>query len=280
MKVIGAGFGRTGTLSLKAGLEKLGFGPCYHMVEVLKHGHGAFWREAMRKRARGEPIAWDAVFGNYRATVDYPAANFYGELAEAYPEAKVVLTIRDPQRWYDSASRAFGSVPNFDASSAGGYILSKAMSLLSPKFWEAMSAMQEMREESGISFDGSPEDRDRATKDFERPVREVEERVPAERLLVYEVKQGWDPLCEFLGLEAPQGEPFPHLNEGERFPELMRRAVLSELAGRLGKVLAVASALVFVSWVLRRALRPELPTRQEPSSTYGNLARKLIRPTS
>ena len=143
-----------------------------------------------------------------------------------------------------------------------------------------MSAMQEMREESGISFDGSPEDRERVNKDFERHVREVEERVPAERLLVYGVKQGWGPLCELLGVEAPQAEPFTRLNEGERFPELMRRAVLSELAGRLGKVLAVASALVFVSRVLRRAPRAEFPMRQEPWRTYGNLARKLIHPTS
>ena len=97
--------------------------------------------------------------------------------------------------------------------------------------------------------------------------------MPAERLLVYEVKQGWGPLCEFPGVEAPQEEPFPHLNEGERFPELMRRAVLSELAGRLGKVLAVASALVFVSWVFGRAPHPGLPTRQEPSRTSTGTSR-------
>jgi hypothetical protein len=71
MEVIGAGFGRTGTLSLKAALERLGFSPCYHMVEVPKHGHGTFWKEAMRKRARGEPIERDPVFANYRATVDF-----------------------------------------------------------------------------------------------------------------------------------------------------------------------------------------------------------------
>jgi Sulfotransferase domain len=75
-----------------------------------------------------------------------------------------------------------------------------------------------------------PEDRGRATKGFEEHVREVKERVPPERLLVYEVREGWGPLCAFLGVEAPQGERFPHLNEGEQFPRLMRRAVLSELA--------------------------------------------------
>jgi hypothetical protein len=85
--------------------------------------------------------------------------------------------------------------------------------------------MQEMREGSGVSFDGSPEDRERATEGFEEHVREVKESVRPERLLVYEVREGWGPLCGFLGVEAPQGEPFPHLNEGEQFSRLMRRAV-------------------------------------------------------
>jgi len=255
MGVIGAGFGRTGTLSLKAALERLGFSPCYHMVEVPRRGHGSFWREAMRRKARGEPVDWDAAFAGYRATVDFPAANFYAELAEAYPKAKVILTVRDPQRWYDSASKAFGSVPLIDPSSAGGYLVSKVMGLLVPKLWGAMSAMQEMREGSGVSFDGSPQDRERATEGFERHLREVKERVPAERLLVYEVKQGWGPLCEFLGVEGPRDEPFPHLNEGEQFPKLMRRAMLSELAPRLGKAASAASALALGWWALGRRLR-------------------------
>jgi hypothetical protein len=146
----------------------------------------------------------------------------------------VVLTVRDPQRWYGSASRAFGSVPTVDTSTAGGYVLSKALGLLVPNFWEALLTMQEMREGQSVVFDGSPEDRERATEGFEEHVRGVEERVPPERLLVYEVKQGWGPLCAFLGVDAPQGEPWPHLNEGEEFPKLMGRAVLSEIAPRLG----------------------------------------------
>src|SRR5215210_1559530 len=127
------------------------------------------------------------------------------------------------------------------------------MGLLFPTLWETMFAMQEMREGSGMAFDGSPEDREHATKEFERHVREVKERVPARRLLVCEVKQGWEPLCEFLGVEAPR-EPFPHLNEQRaQFPKLMRRAMLSELARSAGKLVAVASALVLVLSVLRRA---------------------------
>jgi hypothetical protein len=97
-----------------------------------------------------------------------------------------------------------------------------------------------------------PEDRGRATKGFEEHVRQGKERVPPERLLVYEVREGWGPLCAFLGVEAPQGEPFPHLNEGEQFPRLMRRAVLSELAPRLGKA---AAAVALGVWALGRVLR-------------------------
>ena len=255
MEVIGGGFGRTGTLSLKAALERLGFAPCYHMVEVPRRGHGPFWREAMRRKARREPVDWGAAFAGYRATVDFPAANFYAELAEAYPKAKIVLTVRNPQRWYESASKAFGSVSTIDPSTAGGYLVSKVMGLLVPKLWAAMSAMQEMREGSGVSFDGSPQDRERATEGFERHSREVRERVPAERLLVYQVKQGWGPLCEFLGVARPRDEPFPHLNEGEQFPKLMRRAMLSELVPRLGKAVVAASALALGWWALGRGLR-------------------------
>ena len=111
LKVIGAGLGRTGTMSLKVALEGLGFDRCYHMVEVLAHPeHVRVWDAA----SRGEPVDWEALFRGYRATVDYPGCNFYQEYLRLYPEAKVILTVRDPGRWYDSArqtiyqaSRAF-----------------------------------------------------------------------------------------------------------------------------------------------------------------------------
>jgi hypothetical protein len=215
-----------------------------------------FLRIILPPTARREPIEWDAVFAGYRATVDFPAANFWAELAQAHPEAKVVLTVRDPNRWYDSAAGAFGSIPAIDASMAGGYVLSKAMGLLAPRLWSALTAMQEMREGEGVTFDGSPEDRKRATQGFEEHVRGVKERVPPERLQVFEVKEGWGPLCAFLGVEVPEGEPFPHLYEGEQFPQLMRRTVLSELAPRLDKAAAAASALALGVWALGRVMQP------------------------
>jgi Sulfotransferase domain len=99
VKVIGAGFGRTGTASLKAALEELGFGPCYHMMKVFEHPeHADFWEAVWR----GEPVNWDKVLEGYEATVDWPACTFYGELMERHPEAKVLLSVRDPERWYES----------------------------------------------------------------------------------------------------------------------------------------------------------------------------------
>src|ERR1700755_3256651 len=100
LRVIGAGLGRTGTPSLKVPLEELGFGKCYHMTEVLaRPGDARVWDAA----ARGEPVDWEAMLRGYRATVDWPACTFYRDFLKLYPEAKVILTVRDPERWYDSA---------------------------------------------------------------------------------------------------------------------------------------------------------------------------------
>jgi len=104
LKLIGAGFGRTGTTSLKAALEQLGFGPCYHFREMIDHpSHGRVWLEA----AQGKNVAWEKVFGAFQSTLDWPAAYFYEALMTAYPDARVILTVRDPDRWYQSV---FGNV--------------------------------------------------------------------------------------------------------------------------------------------------------------------------
>ena len=99
LKVIGAGFGRTGTKSLKQALEDLGFGPCYHMVEAFAHPeHVPVWEAA----AQGEPVEWEDIFRGYQSAVDWPAAAFYAQLMARYPDARVILTVRDPDRWYES----------------------------------------------------------------------------------------------------------------------------------------------------------------------------------
>ncbi len=116
LKVIGAGFGRTGTLSLKYALEQLGFGPCYHMIETREHPeHDALWLAL----ARGKSDDWHTILDGYAATVDWPAIMIWKELAAAYPQAKVILTLRDPERWYESASNTiFARMREFEAALA------------------------------------------------------------------------------------------------------------------------------------------------------------------
>ncbi len=216
LEVIGAGFGRTGTMSLKVALEELGFGPCYHMTEVFAHPeHVGSWEAA----ARGEPVDWDHLFHGYRASVDWPGAAFYKDLMERYPDAKVILTVRDPDRWYESARTTIFNIQRVASSP----IFSMA-ALLVPR-------MRQMRRVAAMAsdlawnrmFDGGFEDRAYAIEVFGHWNEEVKRNVPPERLLVYEVKEGWGPLCEFLGVEAPADEAFPHLNDGEAFRKMIRR---------------------------------------------------------
>ena len=99
LEIIGAGFGRTGTNSLKLALEHLGFGPCHHMFEIRDHPELLpDWEAA----ARGEAVGWDNIFRNYRSQVDWPGARYWRELAAHFPKSKVILTIRDPEGWYES----------------------------------------------------------------------------------------------------------------------------------------------------------------------------------
>ncbi len=128
LQVIGAGFGRTGTASLKAALETLGFTKCYHMFEFMEHPeHAKYWDAA----SQGKPVAWDRLFEGYQATVDWPGCTYYIQLMEAYPEAKVVLSVRDPERWYESVSKTI-----FTASRGG---LRQLLQLLAtPRMWRSV----------------------------------------------------------------------------------------------------------------------------------------------
>ena len=242
MKVIGAGLGRTGTASLQSALEELGFGPCYHMYEVFANpGHADFWLAAWR----GEPADWDGVLGSYEATVDWPACSFYAELLERNPDAKVLLSVRDPERWYESTRQTIYKIGKISTGSPfsrlGFALLSR---LVFGRFKTGQGTMAEEIIWQG-TFDGRFEDKHHAIRVFDRHNEEVRRRVPEEQLLVYEVKEGWGPLCEFLGVEEPD-KPFPHLNDAAE----MRRRELSMRAFAL----AVPAALVLVVGIAALAL--------------------------
>src|SRR5215211_7489976 len=204
-------------MSLKVALETLGFGPCYHMTEVFAHPeHTGFWISAWRE----EPADWDGVLGEYEAAVDWPACTFYEELMERHPDAKVILSVRDPERWYESVRNTIYELSVITPRHPIYRIGYKLVSIFVFRGSGNLDLAGEIIWEG--TFDGRFEDKDYAVEVFERHNEEVKRRVPPEKLLVYEVKQGWGPLCDFLGVEAPD-KPFPHLNDGEAFRDWVRR---------------------------------------------------------
>lgn len=209
LKVIGAGFGRTGTLSMKAALEELGFGPCYHMSEVFSNPpHLAYWVAA----TEGKSVDWKDFLKNYQATVDWPACAFYAELMRIYPDAKVLLTVRNPESWYESVSSTI--YPISRRATGSPFIVLIARLLFSDRLRVGRMVNVLIWQQT---FDGKFEDKEYALAIFQRHIEEVKKNVPPEKLLIYDVKQGWEPLCAFLDVEIPTDKPFPHLNERANF---------------------------------------------------------------
>jgi hypothetical protein len=197
LQVVGAGLGRTGTVSLRVALERLLGAPCYHMVEVFSHldEHVPVWHAAVR----GEQVDWEALLGGYRAAVDWPAAAFWRELADAYPGAIVVLSLRDDaETWWRSADRTVFAVMR-----------------RSPRpelaAWDAM-----IRDLWRTTMSEDWDDAGAAMAAYERHNAAVRAGVPADRLLEWRPGDGWEPLCTALGLAVPD-EPFPHENTTDDF---------------------------------------------------------------
>jgi hypothetical protein len=197
LHVIGAGFGRTGTMSLKIALEQLGFGPCYHMAEVFHRQDFPQWTKAIRD----EDTDWDAMFRDFASAVDFPVCGFYRELARHYPEAKVILTERDPQSWYESAQ---ATILNPATAERAGQV---------PGAGDMLAALFE-------GFFGVPlDDREAVIAVYRRHNEEVKRTISRDRLLVYSVEEGWAPLCAHLGVSVPDA-PFPKLNTREGFGKM------------------------------------------------------------
>ena len=247
MKVIGAGFGRTGTLSLKAALETLGFGPCYHMTELFQHpDHVSYWEAAMN----GEAVDWQTLFANYRATVDWPGCTFYAELMVAYPDAKVLLSVRDPERWYDSVINTIYQTSNLLKPPLGS-LRTLLMRLVSPQISRIVGMINKMIWQN--TFDDRFEDKAHALEVFQQHIEEVTQHVPADKLLVYNVKEGWEPLCAFLGVEIPADTPFPHLNDRGSFVGGIRRQQAK--MRMVGELLAAGLTIGSLLFLLVRLLK-------------------------
>ena len=196
LRIIGAGFGRTGTASLKMALETLLNAPCYHMIEVFKHPeHVRLWHDA----ALDKPVNWDALMEGYAAAVDWPASAYWPELMRQYPDALVLLSVRDPESWWASASETIFAGLRPDNP------------MLTPEWLAMVHAM--FRRYPGV---GDVPDRDTMiaalTENTARALREV----PRERLLVWQARDGWEPICRALGVPVPD-EAFPRTNTREEW---------------------------------------------------------------
>jgi len=213
LQVVGAGLGRTGTFSLKHALEHLLGGRCYHMFELMQAPEDLpVWKAALK----GEPADWDAVFHDCTAAVDYPAAYFWREILAANPGAKVVLTVRDPEAWYDSV---INTIAQFEPS-----LPEKLSMAVRAPFSAQIRAVMAV---GGFAdalvwkthFEGRIQDKAFAIEVFERHNAAVREAVPAAQLLEFEVSEGWRPLCGFLDAPLPD-IPFPRLNERAAFQQM------------------------------------------------------------
>ncbi len=206
LKVIGAGFGRTGTLSLCTALNTLGL-PCYHMFEVLENkankNHLDFWR-TVANAAPGTPFPWEQVFSNYSAAVDNPACCVWRELMQAYPDAKVVLSVhpRGADAWYDSTMDTI-----YFTETMWQFKVLEWLTPFGRKMGDMCHKLIWQR-----SHRGTMSDRQRAIAHYHQHIADVKALVPQDRLLVFSVDQGWKPLCEFLGLPEPE-EAFPNVND-------------------------------------------------------------------
>lgn len=233
LRVIGAGFGRTGTQSLQVALEQLLGGPCYHMKNVIaRHPeHIETWRAA----ARGDAVDWERLFDGYVAAVDWPVARFYEQMLTIYPDAKFILSHRDPDRWYDSTSRTIYRVREVLSSATWRVLLSLLgqrrtfVDMVNEVVWDG-------------TFDSLFSDRQHAIDTYEAHNDAVKHAIPTEQLLVFEARQGWGPLCGFLGLPVPDG-PFPHVNDSTTVGRALR--VLAAIPWVLG-VLAVGALAAVV----------------------------------
>lgn len=235
LKVIGAGFGRTGTLSLKHALEQLGFAKCHHMYEVFVSGEqGKLWKDI----ADGKTPDWDKVFDGFSSTVDFPACVFYRELAEKYPDAKVVLSVRSAESWYKSASETIMAI---------GPVTPRWLLAVVPQLRRVFGMHDKLL--WGKTFGGRPIKAAHAMAVFEAHNAAVKAAIPPERLLVFEAKQGWVPLCAFLGVPVPEG-PYPNVNDTAEFKgriTLMKRLRLVPWIVLAVIVAAIAAYLALTS---------------------------------
>jgi len=210
LSVIGVGLGRTGTTSLKLALNQLGFGPCFHMTEMMANPSSwPLWQRA----CKGEDVDWEEAFAGYRSSTDDPGTLCWKKLIDRYPTAKIILTVRDPERWFAS-----GQASAVSETARESYAHSP------PEF----APILEMNTAMGWDpRDPKTHDKGSMTGWLARHNAEVRAKVAPDRLLVFDVKEGWAPLCKFLNVSVPD-TPFPRVNTSAEFVEILKTGVMPE----------------------------------------------------
>ncbi|HYV93581.1 MAG TPA: sulfotransferase [Chitinophagales bacterium] len=216
LQVIGTGMGRTGTMSLKVALEQLGFGKCYHMFELFEHPEDITY---FQKAERGEPVDWNKLFEGYHSAVDMPVNIHYRQLMALYPEAKMIHTMRDAEAWYASAIETifWATKP-----SVGRMLNLMVRMPFSPVLRKRFPVLQYDGRMVDKEFGKNLHDKAEVIRRYNAYNDDVLKTIPKERLLLYDVKSGWEPLCAFLNVPVP-AVPFPKSNTREQFMDQVRK---------------------------------------------------------
>lgn len=211
LKVLGVGLGRTGTRSTRQALEHLGLGQCHHMSALIGNQKLAQkWYDAVFHNKTN----WDYIFDGYQASVDWPAVSYWRELADHYPNAKVLLNTRDSESWYASMSKTVFKQLETPLGEEGSDL------------WLRRTITNKLIREDLFSGRGAS-DKAHAISVFEKHNAEIQASFDSDRLLVWEVSEGWEPLCEFLDLPVPN-KSFPHLNSTANFSKMLAGEVPSD----------------------------------------------------
>lgn len=231
IRLIGAGLPRTGTLTQKLALEELGLGPCYHWVNVLADlDQVGLWMKALD----GEG-PWAEIFAGHNSTVDWPGGYFYAELIDVYPDAKVLLSVRDPVKWERSFRDTIWTMCHGETLMP---MLSRSRALIDPRWERYLALVDRMFWGSQGTFAAGHAEPEQMIEQMHAHNEAVKRIVPPERLLVWEVGEGWEPLCEFLGVDVP-ATPLPHANERDAFVERVIAAALDALGAWRERELSV-----------------------------------------
>jgi hypothetical protein len=216
LKVIGLGFGRSGTYSLKAALEELGFGACYHFSKMFEHpGHAEQWRAAYH----GASIDWNSLLAGYQSSVYIPPGFNLTALLQQHPDAKYILLVRDPEKWHQSYC---DTVYKYNRLTWYRVLYFRLLGLFNPEyrtFYKVLALQQETLWQN--TFHGRFEDKAYAIEIYQQQIEALKHAIPADQLLVYTITEGWPPLCQFLGVTCPD-TPFPRLNDTESFVEWIK----------------------------------------------------------